>query len=882
MRLVRLVVCGVVLVSSSGCARDGSRWNNLPASDLTAGDSATQDAGLDQTGTPDQVGPQDLSQLDSDATSQDVHDTAETSTQPDVTDSQGPSDMLELADGTDASDQVDALDIQETGPDLAEPDTTPEVVEIVPTQPVVLDSWGGFADKPLAQGTGFFAVAQDDGRMWLVDPDGNAFFSVAIQSVTFGSLAAPTLGYAPGTLTQKATWADATLSTSDPSTAVNAEHLDTMLANGFNSVGAWNNGVASHATGKIPYTLSFSFTGGVTSQVSTPIPKVNEGGFPDVFHPDFAAACQEYANKVISETMIQDPWNLGYYLDNELKWWGGIQILPTGLFTLADDFADELPETPAKQAFTQFMDERYAGDIGALNLVYGTQFQSFQELAAASGLPYDNQNTAHVADRNDFIERIADAYFSAASAALKARDPNHLNLCARFASIAPPGAIRQAAHYCDVVTFNDYYLRSDPISNMALGGLPEERWAQHASLIWQGAGGPKPVILTEWGIRAKDTGLPNSFGAGYVVNGQADRAQFYHQVLTWLLEREHEGVNFFVGAHWFMYMDEPPTGRFDGEDSNYGVVSIRDEKYALTLEGMQAANAALKSHLVFGQAPTLLPLAANVKAKVLEGTGTAELTWQAVPGALGYRILALSHPAGLENRIWESWIVPAVTSTTVPLQGYGAGWIWLGVQPLHPDAPAVGTRVSGAVATSPLDSSLPGLQEVLACEWLDTVSYPNRYLDQGAGPGYARLIPSFDADQGMALGLEFVPYSRTWVKGVASGQYIQIDVRLPQPVQLGNQLLFRFRPHYMLTPGSQWRPSSDFVVVQVLGTQGEVLQEIPLSGLSASPMVPQAAVLPLSATGQAAGLRFRVDIFQADLPLEQPVKLDIDQIEFVL
>lgn len=36
---------------------------------------------------------------------------------------------------------------------------------------------------------------------------------------------------------------------------------------------------------------------------------------------------------------------------------------------------------------------------------------------------------------------------------------------------------------------------------------------------------------------------------------------------------------FVVGAEWFQYYDEPPYGRFDGEDYNFGLVDIHDRPY---------------------------------------------------------------------------------------------------------------------------------------------------------------------------------------------------------------------------------------------------------------------------------------------------------------
>jgi agarase len=47
---------------------------------------------------------------------------------------------------------------------------------------------------------------------------------------------------------------------------------------------------------------------------------------------------------------------------------------------------------------------------------------------------------------------------------------------------------------------------------------------------------------------------------------------------------------FVVGAHWFEYADEPAEGRFDGENSNYGLVNIRDEPYEVFIAAVRETN----------------------------------------------------------------------------------------------------------------------------------------------------------------------------------------------------------------------------------------------------------------------------------------------------
>jgi hypothetical protein len=75
--------------------------------------------------------------------------------------------------------------------------------------------------------------------------------------------------------------------------------------------------------------------------------------FPNVFHPDFQKWCDYVARKKCAPSRF-DPWLLGYFIDNELAWWGR-GMLDTGLF----DAVQKLPDGhPAKTAQKRFLAER--------------------------------------------------------------------------------------------------------------------------------------------------------------------------------------------------------------------------------------------------------------------------------------------------------------------------------------------------------------------------------------------------------------------------------------------------------------------------------------------------------------------------------------------
>jgi hypothetical protein len=91
----------------------------------------------------------------------------------------------------------------------------------------------------------------------------------------------------------------------------------------------------------------------------------------------------------------------------------------------------------------------------------------------------------------------------------------------------------------------------------------------------------KPLIIGEFAFRGADSGLPNTRGAGPIVKTQTGRAVAFERYVTSALSQPN-----VVGFHWFEHADESKQGRFDGEDSNYGIVNIRDEPYEVLLGTM--------------------------------------------------------------------------------------------------------------------------------------------------------------------------------------------------------------------------------------------------------------------------------------------------------
>ena len=104
----------------------------------------------------------------------------------------------------------------------------------------------------------------------------------------------------------------------------------------------------------------------------------------------------------------------------------------------------------------------------------------------------------------------------------------------------------------------------------------------------------QPLIISEYSFHALDgrSGDRNTIGFDAQVLDQRARADAY-RLFTSRLAR----VPFVIGADWFQWMDEPPSGRQrDGEDCNFGIVDVDDRPYELLADAVRTT-APLLNHL---------------------------------------------------------------------------------------------------------------------------------------------------------------------------------------------------------------------------------------------------------------------------------------------
>jgi agarase len=428
--------------------------------------------------------------------------------------------------------------------------------------------WGGIFDDRVT-GTCFFRVETLDGVWWLVDPDGGRFISKGVCNVSFDPDQIQGTDRAPYAAACRRKYGGI----QQWQTAV-ARRLASW---GFNSLGAWSDDAVAVAA-PVPLAvapivhLGAAFIGHQERQGKAPV------GFPDVFDPDFASFVQRMAIECCTPRR-DEPGIIGWFTDNELPWgpdWRG-QDEPLTLFL------NQPAACSGRVAAIAHLRERHR-DIASFNAVWRGTATGWDGLSHIEP-PFrrdplyaqsaeverqrnaaDPRRAAFVADCDAFAGALAERYFAVTVAAVQAADPNHLVLGPRFGYAPQTPVVAAAGRHLDVIAFNAY--DADPLRTID---------------VYARTG--RPCLVGEFSFRGDDSGLPNTRGGGLRVATQEDRARSFERYVSAGLRRPS-----LVGYHWFEHADQPAEGRFDGENSNYGTVTINDDVYGQLTRAMTALN----------------------------------------------------------------------------------------------------------------------------------------------------------------------------------------------------------------------------------------------------------------------------------------------------
>ncbi len=453
----------------------------------------------------------------------------------------------------------------------AEEDAAIKAAPVLPDR----DEYGGWAGGPQEKATGFFRTLERDGKWWLVTPSGHLYLSLGVDVLLisdgftivenredmFSWLPAQDdplsrhygvadhVLYGPTKKGRMFNFYGANLERKygpDYVPSWRKVSLDRLQAWGFTTVANWSE-PEFYAMKRVPYTATLDLSGEYARVASG---QDYWGKMHDPFDPRFAAAVDRSILEKIAPYR-NDPWCVGYFIDNEISW--GSTGNDRQHFGLVYGTLEGGKESPAKGAFIELLKKRYR-KIEGLNKSWGTALASWEEFLAQPFKPEGELAGPMRQDFAEFLTTFARQYFRVIHDAQKKQDPNHLYLGCRFAWRTPE-AVAAAAEYCDVVSFNIYRSRVVP-----------EEWDFTKSL-------KKPCIIGEFHFGAVDRGM---FHTGLVSTpSQAARAEMYRDYIHSVIDNPA-----FVGCAWFQYFDEPLVGRiYDGENYNIGFVDVTDTPY---------------------------------------------------------------------------------------------------------------------------------------------------------------------------------------------------------------------------------------------------------------------------------------------------------------
>ena len=397
------------------------------------------------------------------------------------------------------------------------------------------DVYGGFASTK-AKATGFFRVEQIDGRWWFVDPNGHLFYSAGVN------------GVGPGSGTRVTGREDLFATLPEP-------------LPGFTN----NFGGRGPGSGKQVNFFGANIQRRFGNDWKLPWAQITAQRFE-------AWGLNTTYGTGLSEALDQTPLNKPYVITLRGFQAGNL------IMGLPDVYATGFPKQVEAEAARQLAPHK--NDPYLLGYFIGNEppwpgrESQFVDLVLQGGASEMQNHFKDELAKGDTPERrrqlVLDAfarYLAVINAAVKQADPNHLNLGIRFGGTPPDYVIALAKDF-DVYSLNKY--RWEP---------PADYLKKIYSLVH------KPMLLGEFHIGVPGRGLAP--GLVQAMN-QEERGVAYRYYV------EHAAAHpEVIGTHWFQWIDQPATGRPDGENYNIGWVDVTDRPYTELIEAAKVTHARL-------------------------------------------------------------------------------------------------------------------------------------------------------------------------------------------------------------------------------------------------------------------------------------------------
>ncbi|MDP4291917.1 MAG: hypothetical protein Q8908_12610 [Bacteroidota bacterium] len=391
-----------------------------------------------------------------------------------------------------------------------------------------VSGYGGFLGVK-EKATGYFRVEQVEGRWWFVDPDGYLFYSTGAT------------GIAPRAEFSRVSGREYIFTALPPTEELYArsqpvDSRGSARNNAGYSFYTWN---LFRRFGPEWYRKWMDFT----------IRRMDNWGLNTI------------ANW--SDVTLEGSHRKAYVAT--LRGWG----IETGLMGMPDVYAPgytkSVEDAAARQCASLKDDPYLLGYfIGNEPAWPNREFELVNEILKGEATPMQAALKKYLESgdtperRKAFVYDTYALFINTVNTAIKKYDPNHLNLGLRFGGSVSDEIIKASKGF-DVFSFNSYgYTLNQNLMKRiyALTGLP--------------------MIIGEFHFGVPGRGMAP--GLAQTVN-QHERGVAYRYYV------ENAAANpAIIGTHWFQWMDQPSTGRNDGENYNIGFVDVTDRPYTELIE----------------------------------------------------------------------------------------------------------------------------------------------------------------------------------------------------------------------------------------------------------------------------------------------------------
>ncbi len=406
------------------------------------------------------------------------------------------------------------------------------------------DKYGGWTGKKF-KATGFFRLEKDD-RWWFVTPEGNAFISFGVNHYHQGWWAAD---YNRDYWLKK--FGAEKEGDENWDKGFQKMALGDMKMLGLNTFGVHTDApsLTEPPLGPVmPYVRRYEPV--ILSHYKNP-------KHIDIFEPAFETQCDKAAREMAGP-YVNDPMILGYCM-SDLPAMTDTDAEMYHSTTWPRELRNKGENAAGKKAWMQTIQTRY-DNISEFNKVYETSFSSWEALKRAENWrpSAPAKNEREDADNIAFLKNCVDRYYSAAEAALRKVDKNHLffgdKLFAETDSLEI--VIDVTSKYTDLVCYQSYARWKDQEALL-------NRLVERIEL---------PFLNGDSNYATPTEMLPNPYGRH--AKDHAERAAWMLEFCEGAFPRKE-----FIGWHMCGIIDTWKTMPTKEEYQQQGIMSVTGEVY---------------------------------------------------------------------------------------------------------------------------------------------------------------------------------------------------------------------------------------------------------------------------------------------------------------